>query len=92
MNKSEILNLPLKILNQRLNNIEASEKKFLMNERRKLQNNCSSQKTRQKAKHHRQSKEFEINLLKSSLKVTGDMLAREKEIWLEQNQVCTKYV
>ena len=90
MNKTDLRNLPVKILHQRLDHIEVSEKNFLMKERRKLKNICSSQNTRQKAEHHRQSKESEITLLKSSLKVTGDTLAREKEIRLEaqkQNQV-----
>ena len=95
MNETDIRNLPVKILNQRLDHIEVSEKKFLMKERRKLKNICSSQKTRQKAEHHRQSKESEISLLKSSLKATGETLAREKEIRLEaqkQNQVFIKYI
>ena len=93
MNESDIRNLPVKILNQRLDHIEVSEKKFLMKERRKLKNIRSSQKTRQKAEHHRQSKESEISLLKSSLEATGETLAREKEIRLaaqKQTQVFIK--
>merc|ERR1712086_388592 len=65
-----------------------------MKRRRQLKNIGSAQKTRQKAMSDRQSKDCEINLLKSRVKILEEQLEDKKEtrkIIQERNQAKEKF-